>query len=90
MLQRELLDAGFAALRPGGALVYSTCSPVVAETKEVVQSFLDSTSNARLLDAGAIASEVASRKVPSHDGVVQLWPDTDHTDAMFIALITKD
>lgn len=90
VLQRELLDAGFAALRPGGALVYSTCSPVVAETKEVVQSFLDSTSNARLLDAGAIASEVASRKVPSHDGVVQLWPDTDHTDAMFIALITKD
>lgn len=89
VLQRELLDAGFAALRPGGALVYSTCSPVTAETKSVVEEFINNTPSARLLDTGAIASEVASRKVPSHDGVVQLWPDTDHTDAMFIALITK-
>ena len=89
-LQRELLDAGFAALRPGGVLVYSTCSPVVAETKGVIESFLENTTNARLLDAGALASELASRQVPSHDGLVQLWPDTDHTDAMFIALITKD
>ncbi len=90
VLQRELLDAGFAALRPGGALVYSTCSPVVAETRGIVESFLDGTPNARLVDAGAVCSEVASRAVPSRDGVVQLWSDRDHTDAMFIALITKD
>ncbi|MFT3942538.1 MAG: transcription antitermination factor NusB [Ancrocorticia sp.] len=89
-LQRELLDAGFAALRPGGALVYSTCSPVVAETKSVVEEFLNATSGARLLDAGALASQLASREVLGHEGFVQLWPDTDHTDAMFIALITKD
>lgn len=90
VLQRELLDAGFAALRPGGALVYSTCSPVVAETKGVVEQFMHATPNARILDAGALASQVASREVAGHDGVVQLWPDTDHTDAMFIALITKE
>lgn len=89
-LQGELLQAGFDSLRPGGALVYSTCSPVVAETRSVVESFLAANQRARLVDAGPIASTLTVREVASHDGMIQLWPDLDHTDAMFIALITKD
>ncbi|MFT0847129.1 transcription antitermination factor NusB [Actinomycetaceae bacterium L2_0104] len=90
VLQLELLQAGFEALRPGGALVYSTCSPVIAETRGVVESFLESNPNASLRDAGPIASGVAVREVGSHEGYIQLWPDLDQTDAMFIALIAKE
>lgn len=89
-LQLELLQAGFDALRPGGVLVYSTCSPVVAETRAVVAAFLANNSAARVVDAGPVASSVAIREVPSHEGLIQLWPDLDRTDAMFIALIAKD
>lgn len=89
-LQRELLQAGFDSLRPGGILVYSTCSPVIAETRDVVASLLTSNPRARVVDAGAPASAVANREVPSHDGFVQLWPDLDLTDAMFIAVLSKD
>ncbi|MCF2706434.1 16S rRNA methyltransferase [Arcanobacterium haemolyticum] len=89
-LQGELLASAFAALRPGGMLVYSTCSPVPAETRGVVEAFLASEPRASIVDAAPVAVEVALREVPSHDGMIQLWPDTDETDAMFIALLTKD
>ncbi len=37
LLQRNLLGAGLDLLRPGGVLLYATCSPVGAETVEVVR-----------------------------------------------------
>lgn len=89
-LQRQLLASAFKALRPGGALVYSTCSPVLAETRDVVRDFLAAHGRAKLLDAGEVANRVAIRDVSARDGMVQLWADTDRTDGMFIALITKE
>ena len=89
-LQRQLLASAFKALRPGGALVYSTCSPVLAETRDVVRDFLAAHGRAKLLDAGEAANRVAIRDVSAHGGMVQLWADTDRTDGMFIALITKE
>ena len=89
-LQRQLLASAFKALRPGGALVYSTCSPVLAETRDVVHDFLAAHGRAKLLDAGEVANRVAIRDVSAREGMVQLWADTDRTDGMFIALITKE
>ena len=37
-LQRALLTAPLDAVRPGGVVVYATCSPVLAETTEVVDA----------------------------------------------------
>lgn len=89
-LQGQLLASAFKALRPGGALVYSTCSPVLAETRDVVRDFLAAHGRAKLLDAGEVANRVAIRDVSARDGMVQLWADADRTDGMFIALITKE
>ena len=41
-LQRTILDAGAAALRPGGLLVYSTCTVSPDENERVIDAFLDS------------------------------------------------
>ena len=38
-LQKEILNAAAAVLRPGGALVYSTCSTEPEETEDVVAQF---------------------------------------------------
>jgi 16S rRNA (cytosine967-C5)-methyltransferase len=38
-LQKKILDAVAAVLRPGGVLVYSTCSTEREETEEVIQQF---------------------------------------------------
>jgi 16S rRNA (cytosine967-C5)-methyltransferase len=37
-LQKVLLDVALDSVRPGGVVVYATCSPVVAETFAVVDS----------------------------------------------------
>jgi len=39
-LQRNLLDTAIASTRPGGVIVYATCSPVLAETTGVVEAVL--------------------------------------------------
>ncbi len=39
-LQQVLLDVALESVRPGGVVVYATCSPVVAETTAVVQAVL--------------------------------------------------
>lgn len=88
-LQTKLLASAFKALRPGGVLVYSTCTPALAETREVVHAFLKNTPAASLIDPAPTASEVALHPVTSHEGMIQLWPDTDQSDAMFIAMMSK-
>lgn len=88
-LQLALLTSAFAALRPGGVLVYSTCTPVLTETHAVIEKFLAQTPQAALRDPAPVASDVALRRVESHDAMIQLWPDTDQSDAMFIAMLSK-
>ena len=39
-LQQLLLDTALDSVRPGGVVVYATCSPVVAETRAVVEAVL--------------------------------------------------
>jgi 16S rRNA (cytosine967-C5)-methyltransferase len=40
--QREILDAGASAVRPGGLLVYSTCTISPDENERVIAAFLES------------------------------------------------
>jgi 16S rRNA (cytosine967-C5)-methyltransferase len=42
-LQRALLARALALVRPGGVVVYATCSPHLAETREVVEGITDAT-----------------------------------------------
>ena len=46
--QMALLERGFANLKPGGTLVYSTCSILPAENTELIALFLAKTPQARL------------------------------------------
>ena len=75
-------------MRPGGVVVYATCSPVTAETGEVVSSVLQQRSDVVLEDAGPLLAQVpnAPDRCP---GTVQLWPHRHGTDAMFMALLRK-
>lgn len=47
-LQRALLDAAITSTRPGGVVVYATCSPVLAETTGVVDAVLAAREDATL------------------------------------------
>ncbi|MGB9302594.1 MAG: RsmB/NOP family class I SAM-dependent RNA methyltransferase, partial [Mycobacterium sp.] len=84
-LQRELLAAAITLTRPGGVVLYSTCSPHLAETLGVVADALRR-QPVEALDARPLF-EPADRL---GDGpYVQLWPHRHGTDAMFAAALRR-
>lgn len=87
-LQTRLLSSALDSVRPGGVVVYSTCSPVLAETAGVVNEVLAARSDATLEDTSALLPQVhdAAGPIP---GTVQLWPHRHGTDAMFLALLRR-
>ena len=90
-LQAALLTSALDAVRPGGVVGYATCTPVLAETTEVVRRVLADRDDARLEDAAPLFGEVPDlrpERMPL-PGTVQLWPHRQHTDAMFFALLRR-
>jgi 16S rRNA (cytosine967-C5)-methyltransferase len=88
-LQRELLGAALDAARPGGVVVYATCSPVVAETAGVVRAVLEARADAELVPALGLIGDVEDAESAHLPGAVQLWPHRHGTDAMFIAVLRR-
>ncbi len=87
-LQRALLEAALDSTRPGGVVLYATCSPVLAETSGVVEAVLASRDDASLGDAAALLPGVPDCAGPL-PGTFQLWPHRHGTDAMFGALLRR-
>jgi 16S rRNA (cytosine967-C5)-methyltransferase len=85
-LQRHLLGSALDATRPGGLVLYATCSPVLAETAGVVGEVLDERGDADLLDLDLPGVVDAAGPLP---GTLQLWPHRHGTDAMFMALLVR-
>lgn len=81
--QRRLLAHGATATRPGGKLVYATCSLWRAENEEVVADFLARHPDWRL-------EPPAADRLPDDalDGqIARLRPDRHHCDGFFIACL---
>ncbi|MEV5832364.1 RsmB/NOP family class I SAM-dependent RNA methyltransferase [Nocardia sp. NPDC052112] len=85
VLQRELLAAAWDLLRPGGVVLYSTCSPHLLETVAVVADAARRT-GAIQLDTRDLLPGVTD--IGDGPGA-QLWPHRHGTDAMFLAALRK-
>jgi 16S rRNA (cytosine967-C5)-methyltransferase len=82
-LQRQLLASAIALTRPGGVVLYATCSPHLAETVGVVADAVRR-QPVRAIDARPLFDPVGDLG----DGpYVQLWPHRHGTDAMFAACL---
>ncbi|AIG64080.1 MFS transporter [Corynebacterium atypicum] len=84
-LQFELLKAALELVRPGGVVVYSTCSPDVRETRQVVERAVRELA-ATEEDAHGL---VAPMPDLGHEKSVQMWPHRHGTDAMFFAVLRR-
>ncbi len=94
--QARILAAGAAALRPGGVLVYSTCTISPTENEHVIATFLDSHADFSLDDLATELHPLAP-VWPSFDrprrssvaGSVLTLPHLDGTAGFFIARLRR-
>jgi 16S rRNA (cytosine967-C5)-methyltransferase len=85
-LQLAILAAGAAALRPGGALVYATCTISPRENEQVIERFLATHAAFALDDLGGCDPGLACAGEPR---ALQLLPDRDGTDGFFLARLRR-
>jgi 16S rRNA (cytosine967-C5)-methyltransferase len=89
-MQRTILAAGAQALRPGGVLVYSTCTISPIENEHVIENFLDSHADFKLDDL--VSERPASMPGEPERGLagtLMTLPHRDRTAGFFIARLRK-
>jgi 16S rRNA (cytosine967-C5)-methyltransferase len=90
---RQILHSAAAALRPGGVLVYSTCTISPIENEQVIGAFLDSHPGFGFDDLGAaLGAESARLRTPSwpdEGGAALTLPHRDRTAGFFIARLRR-
>ena len=86
-LQARILQAVARYLKPGGVLVYSTCTLTVEENQQVVEHFLEANKQFELTDAARYLPPSARHMV--HEKFFQALPQRDDTDGFFAARLRK-
>ena len=81
VIQTEILDNAASYVRPGGVLVYSTCTILPEENEQVTDAFL-----AQHPD---FSMEPFSLPVGETDGRITLWPQRHGTDGFYICRMRR-
>ena len=79
-IQKNILETCARYVKPGGILVYATCTISRRENEEQVEAFLRA------------HSEFAAEEIPiplANNGQIQLLPHEHHTDGFFIARMRR-
>jgi 16S rRNA (cytosine967-C5)-methyltransferase len=84
--QAAILRAGARALRPGGTLVYSTCTISPAENEELVQAFLAAHPD---FVADDLRSDAAVWQHPRVPQFLQTLPHRHGTEGFFMARLRR-
>lgn len=88
-IQAAILEASAGYLKPGGMLVYSTCTLLPAENGEVVTAFLAAHPEFEPADFSFPARDKTVCDIVSEGGMATLLPDRNRTDGFFIARLRR-
>jgi len=95
--QTAILDSAARLLKPGGRLVYATCSILPQENEAIAEAFSASHPDFELLDAGELLEQLKVEGGAkglcsggaSGSGYLRLWPHLHQTDGFFAAIWAK-
>lgn len=87
-IQKRILYTSSRYVKPGGVLVYSTCTIEPKENEELVRWFLSENKEFEMEDISNLLPE-ALRKDTAKEGYVQLYPNIDGIDGFFISKMRK-
>lgn len=95
-LQLRLLESGYSCLKPGGAIVYSTCTLEPEENEGVISAFLARHENAEIVPIKLLVTR--SPAVTKFAGkqfdervkhCLRIWPQDNDSEGFFVAKIHK-
>lgn len=90
-LQRDLLASAYKALKPGGTMVYSTCTISNAENIDNVEWFLDQYSDMKAVPFDRLIASLTENEVlQAQKGFLEILPHVHHTDGFFISKFVKE
>src|SRR5690348_14193333 len=85
--QRRILEAAARLVKPGGRLVYATCSILSDENEAIAAAFLSARTDFTKVHAGNI---LAAHKIPlDARELLRLWPHVHGTDGFFAAVFER-
>ena len=83
--QEAILVSAAKLLKPGGRLVYATCSFLPEENQEIIENFLAAHTKFTLLNCAELFMQ---QKIPLDTGMfLQLYPGEHNTDSFFAAAL---
>ncbi len=85
--QRSILAAAAALVKPGGRLVYGTCSLLAEENEDIVAEFLAAHPEFRVVPAGEIFARLGIKL--EADPYLHLYPHIHDTDGFFAAVMER-
>jgi len=91
-IQKNLLREGWNFVKPGGQMIYMTCSLFEDENEQQIRDFLDFMPDAELLSCPARLSPEKAEKFINRsalEGCMALSPHSHGTDGFFVAIMEK-
>ena len=79
-LQRKILKALWARLKPNGVLLYATCSVLPEENSQQIQRFVETTADATLVEMDFVGEKTVMK---------QFLPQQNGGDGFFYAKLIK-
>ncbi|MDZ4700822.1 MAG: RsmB/NOP family class I SAM-dependent RNA methyltransferase [Rhodothermales bacterium] len=87
--QRDILEAYTPLVKPGGRLVYATCSLFPQENERIVEEFLTVHPEMRLVPAGEALAAQGLTVPDQTDAYLRLMPHRHGTDGFFGAVMER-
>lgn len=87
-VQRDLIISGFQALKPGGVMVYSTCTLNLSENQNVCQYLKETFGEAVQFESLADLFDGAEKAI-TEEGFLHVYPQIYDSEGFFVARIRK-
>ena len=87
--QQQILRSAARLVRPGGRLIYATCSLLREEDEDQAEAFLAAEPDFALLPAALAWAETIGGNSPGGERYLRLTPARHGTDGFFVAIFER-
>jgi 16S rRNA (cytosine967-C5)-methyltransferase len=88
-VQRNILDSAWRLVKPGGRLIYATCSLLAEENEAQVEAFLAAHADFKRVPVGEVWQTAIGGDCPATSDMLSLTPAQHGTDGFFAAVLER-